>query len=102
MVIFYYTPHEALSAVWSHVFIILVNGVTDHIISTLKCIIQNLVLDIYFHVSSILFIYFTALGELGPFVNQFHTPKQFVHMSKGVFSQEMWRIKKKSNFNFQL
>jgi len=92
--LFAHTPWSFICSMkWflSPIFIILVNGVTAHIIST-QMIIQNLFLDIYLHVSSILFIYFTAFVNLGPLVNQFQTPKQFVHMSKRMFSQEIWRI----------
>jgi len=72
----------------SQIVIILVNGVTDHIISTQKTIIKNFISDIYFHVAYHFFRYFTAFVNLGPLVNQFQIPKQFVHMSKGMFSQK--------------
>jgi len=49
---------------------------------------QYEVLDIYY-VSTILFIYFTAFRNPRPLIKQIQTSKQFVHMSKSMFSQEI-------------
>lgn len=49
----------------------------------------------------ILFKYSTALWEPKTLVNPFQVPKQFFHMSKGIFSQEISKNFKNWNSIFQ-